>query len=121
MLLVDLSEQYGALADVSLTLADYSIVLTLSQLEGVEGVEITAGGHRVSYRSHPREGRQAFLRSGTGQQGGEQLLGAGVFQGTGLGHQGGGRAGGYRFLGRGRSLAQLSAGHAVTGGARPEN
>ena len=52
VLLVDLSEQYGALADVSLTLADYSIVLTLSQLEGVEGVEITAGGRRVSYRSH---------------------------------------------------------------------
>ena len=52
VLLVDLSEQYSALADISLTLADYSIVLTLSQLEGVEGVEITAGGHYVSYRSH---------------------------------------------------------------------
>ena len=52
VLLVDLSEQYGALADISLTLADYSIVLTLSQLEGVEGIEITAGGRQVSYRSH---------------------------------------------------------------------
>ena len=52
VLLVDLSEQYGALADVSLSLADYSIVLTLSQAEGVENVEITAGGRRVSYRSH---------------------------------------------------------------------
>lgn len=52
VLLVDLSEQYGALADVALSLADYSIVLTLSQAEGVEGVEITAGGRRVSYRSH---------------------------------------------------------------------
>ena len=52
VLLVDLSEQYGALADVSLSLADYSIVLTLSQAEGVEGVEITAGGRKVSYRSH---------------------------------------------------------------------
>ena len=52
VLLVDLSEQYGALADVSLSLADYSIVLTLSQVEGVEGVEITASGRRVSYRSH---------------------------------------------------------------------
>ncbi|MCI9310145.1 MAG: GerMN domain-containing protein [Lawsonibacter sp.] len=52
VLLVDLSEQYGALADVSLSLADYSIVLTLSQAEGVEEVEITAGGRRVSYRSH---------------------------------------------------------------------
>ena len=52
VLLVDLSEQYGALADVSLSLADYSIVLTLSQVEGVEEVEITAGGRKVSYRSH---------------------------------------------------------------------
>lgn len=52
VLLVDLSEQYGALADVSLSLADYSIVLTLSQVEGVESVEITAGGRSVSYRSH---------------------------------------------------------------------
>ena len=52
VLLVDLSEQYGALAVVSLSLADYSIVLTLSQAEGVESVEITAGGRRVSYRSH---------------------------------------------------------------------
>ena len=63
VLLVDLSEQYGALADVSLTLADYSIVLTLSQLEGVEGVEITAGGHRVSYRSHQLlDAQEAVLR-----------------------------------------------------------
>lgn len=52
VLLVDLSEQYGALADVSLSLADYSIVLTLSQVEGVESVEITAGGRMVNYRSH---------------------------------------------------------------------
>ena len=52
VLLVDLSEQYGALADISLSLADYSIVLTLSQAEGVEEVEITAGGRRVNYRSH---------------------------------------------------------------------
>ena len=52
VLTVDLSEQYGALADVSLSLADYSIVLTLSQAEGVEAVEITAGGRSVSYRSH---------------------------------------------------------------------
>ena len=52
VLLIDLSEQYGALADISLSLADYSIVLTLSQAEGVEEMEITAGGRKVSYRSH---------------------------------------------------------------------
>ena len=52
MLRITLSEQYGALTDISLTLADYCIVLTLSQLEEVEGVEIRSGGHSAGYRSH---------------------------------------------------------------------
>ena len=52
VLQVTLSEQYGALTDISLTLADYCIVLTLSQLEEVEGVEIRSGGHSAGYRSH---------------------------------------------------------------------
>ncbi|MGO5023930.1 GerMN domain-containing protein [Lawsonibacter sp. LCP25S3_G6] len=52
VLVVSLSEQYGALTDVSLTLADYCIVLTLSQLEDVEGVEIRSGGYGSDYRSH---------------------------------------------------------------------
>ena len=47
-----LSEQYSGLADISLTLADYCIVLTLSQLEGVESVEIISDGHITNYRSH---------------------------------------------------------------------
>lgn len=63
VLLVSLSEQYGALADVSLSLADYCIVLTLSQIKGVDNVEITAGGHWVSYRSHQLlSTREAVLR-----------------------------------------------------------
>lgn len=49
---VSLSEQYGALMDISLTLADYCIVLTLSQLENVEGVEIRSGSYSSDYRSH---------------------------------------------------------------------
>lgn len=49
---VRMSEQYGGLTDISLTLADYCIVLTLGQLEGVETVEITSQGHWASYRSH---------------------------------------------------------------------
>lgn len=62
VLLVNLSEQYGALTDVSLTLADYCIVLTLSQAEGVEIVEIAAEGRRVSYRSHQQlAAREAAL------------------------------------------------------------
>ena len=49
---VGLSEQYSGLTDISLTLADYCIVLTLSQLEGVESVEIISEGHMANYRSH---------------------------------------------------------------------
>jgi len=52
VLVVRLSEQYGALTDISLTLADYCIVLTLSQLQGVEAVEIRSEGHSGNYRSH---------------------------------------------------------------------
>lgn len=49
---ISLSEQYGALADISLTLADYAIVLTLAQVEGVEAVEISTQGYHASYRGH---------------------------------------------------------------------
>ena len=52
LLRVWLTEQYSGLSDISLTLADYCIVLTLTQLEGVEEVEIISGGHSVNYRSH---------------------------------------------------------------------
>lgn len=47
-----LSEQYNGLTDISLTLADYCIVLTMSQIPGVETVEIQSGGYSASYRSH---------------------------------------------------------------------
>lgn len=63
VLLVGLSEQYGALADVSLTLADYCIVLTLAQVEGVETVEISTQGYQASYRSHQLlDPQEAVLR-----------------------------------------------------------
>ena len=52
VLYLDLSENYGGLSGVDLTLADYAITLTLSQLPGVEGVNITADGQSLSYRSH---------------------------------------------------------------------
>ncbi len=51
---VDLSERYGGLSDMELTLADYAITLTLCQLPGVESVRITAAGGAVSGRA-PRE------------------------------------------------------------------
>lgn len=51
-LLVNFSEHYGGLADISLTLADYCLVLTLCQLEGVDSVEITVMGNPIPHRSH---------------------------------------------------------------------
>lgn len=49
---VRLSEQYSGLTDISLTLADYCIVLTLTQLEDVDSVEILSEGHTAVYRNH---------------------------------------------------------------------
>lgn len=49
---IQLSEQYGGLTDISLTIADYCIVLTLCQLPNVETVEITSVGHSSNYRAH---------------------------------------------------------------------
>ncbi len=51
-LTVDFSEQYGGLTDVSLTLADYCVVLTLCQLDGIDSVEITVSGQSTPYRGH---------------------------------------------------------------------
>lgn len=49
-LTLDLSETYGGLAGVDLTLADGCIVLTLSQLEEVEEVYITVEGRHRPFR-----------------------------------------------------------------------
>lgn len=54
VLSVDFSSWYGSLSGIALTLADYSVVLTLTQLEDVEAVEITAGGEQLLYRDHQR-------------------------------------------------------------------
>lgn len=52
---VDLSWPYGDLVGIELTLADYCITLTLTQLEGVEEVCITVNGNSLPYRE-----RQVF-------------------------------------------------------------
>lgn len=54
---VDLSEQYEELSGMALTIADYCITLSLSQLEGVESVSVTVGGKALPYRD-----RQVFTR-----------------------------------------------------------
>lgn len=52
LLSIDFSEQYGGLSAVSLTLADYALVLTLCQLEEVDSLSITVSGRPLPYRSH---------------------------------------------------------------------
>ena len=52
LLTLNFSEQYGGLADISLTLADYCLVLTMSQIAGVESVQIQSDGHTYHSRSH---------------------------------------------------------------------
>lgn len=92
ILRVDLSRAYGNLVGVDLTLADYCLTLTLTQLEGVDGVRITVNGAGLSYRDRqvlypedvvfsgaeeePVELSAAlyFLRAGSGELGYELRL-----------------------------------------------
>lgn len=55
---VDLSEEYGNLSGINLTLADYCIALTLCQLTEIENVKITVEGEPVHNRNRQtlREG-----------------------------------------------------------------
>lgn len=50
VLRLDLSEQYGELTGIQLTLANYCLALTLCQLEGVEAVRVTVEGRELPYR-----------------------------------------------------------------------
>jgi germination protein M len=50
-LTVDFSEQYAKLDGVDLSLADYCVVLTLTQFEGVDEVVLTVAGEEVPGRS----------------------------------------------------------------------
>ena len=54
LLTVDFSSRYCGLSGISLTLADYSVVHTLSQLPQVQAVMITADGELLPYRDHQR-------------------------------------------------------------------
>lgn len=47
---INLSEPYGGLSGISLTLADYSIALTLCQLDEVSGVSITVENDPIPFR-----------------------------------------------------------------------
>ena len=47
----DLSRAYSALSGVELSLADYCITLTLTQIPGIRTVSVTVGGQELAYRS----------------------------------------------------------------------
>lgn len=54
---VDLSNAYGTLSGVGLTLADYAITLTLTQLPKISAVKILVRGRELAYRD-----RQVFSK-----------------------------------------------------------
>ena len=58
---IRLSEPYSGLTDIALTLADYCIVLTMSQIPRVKTVEITSTGHASSYHSRQIRGAEEVL------------------------------------------------------------
>ena len=47
---VDLSEQYARLSGIDLSIADACVTLTLTQLDGIYAVRITANGRELPYR-----------------------------------------------------------------------
>ncbi len=53
---VDLSAPYATLSGVALTLADYAVTMTLTQLEEISSVKITVLGQELTYRE-----KQEFL------------------------------------------------------------
>ena len=52
---VDFSTPYGSLSGIALTLADYAVTLTLTQIPGISVVQITVNGQTLDYRE-----RQSF-------------------------------------------------------------
>lgn len=65
---VDLSEQYGGLVGFDLTVADYCIVLTLSQLPDVDTVKILVDGESIPYRDRQELRAGDVLLSGIGEE-----------------------------------------------------
>ncbi len=47
---VDLSEQYALLSGIDLSIADCCLTLTLTQLQGINAVRVTANGRELPYR-----------------------------------------------------------------------
>ncbi len=52
VLTLNLTEEYGGLTGIALTQADYCIVRTVCQIEGVTGVEILSANQENPFRNH---------------------------------------------------------------------
>lgn len=65
---LDLSEQYGELSGVDLTVADYCIALTLCQAEGVESVYITVAGEELPFRHSQQLRAEDVILSGAEEE-----------------------------------------------------
>ena len=63
--LVDLSSAYSTLSGVELTLADYAIALTLTQLPEIASVSIMVRGKELAYRTTQRFSPRDVLLSST--------------------------------------------------------
>lgn len=50
VLLVDFSAAYGQLNGIQLTMADYCVALSLTQISGIHAVRITVNGQELAYR-----------------------------------------------------------------------
>jgi len=62
---VDVTSPYGTLSGVALTLADYCIALTVTQLTGVHTVSVTVRGQELAYRDTQNFSAADVLRSST--------------------------------------------------------
>lgn len=49
---VDVSSSYGTLSGISLTMADYCITMTLTQIPGIDSVSVTVRGMELAYRDN---------------------------------------------------------------------
>ena len=62
---LNLSEQYGGLTGAELTLADACLVLTLTQVEGIQSVYVTVEGDEIPYRPIQQLGLEHIFSGGS--------------------------------------------------------
>ncbi len=67
-LTLDLSEQYGGLSGVDLTVADYCIALTLCQIPEVDSVSITVEGEELAFRHMQQLTAEDVILSGAEEE-----------------------------------------------------